>query len=167
MRVRDLNLSDDPKTYTIKVKGGSLKTFQLPDICWDAIKTYWLISDRLSDLRPESGVFTPSARCGISADLDPEAPMSAQMMNKILNRAAENAGIDPSTVTVHGLRHMVARDLNKAGVPLQDIQEFLGHSSPVTTQIYIERLSGPVPSHEATLKEVREQARKIAREATG
>lgn len=167
MRVRDLALDEEPYRYTVRVKGGKLKTFQLPEVCWDAIKAYWVLSGRLRDLRPESGVFTASDRRGIGRDLDPEEPMTPQMMNRILNRAAEDAGVDPSTVTVHGLRHMVARDLSRAGVPIQEIQEFLGHSSPVTTQIYIERLSGPVPSHEATLKKVREQARKIAAEAAG
>jgi integrase len=80
MRVRDLALGAKPRSYTVKTKGNKLQTFELPDICYSALKAYWVASGRLSTLRPEQGVFTridPNARMmGETPDcpLSPESP---------------------------------------------------------------------------------------------
>jgi integrase len=165
LRVKDLQVRREPYSYQVRVKGNRLQRYELPEICWKAISDYWVLSDRLHSLTPESGVFTADVRIGRDKHYG-DAPLSNRMMNKILRRAAKAAGVEGEPgVKIHGLRHMAARDLNRAGVRLQDIQAFLGHASPTTTQIYLGKLSGPAPAHEEVLKAVRAAARDAARAA--
>ena len=165
LRVKDLNTSQEPYSYRVRVKGNRIQQFELPDICWEAIRAYWVMSDRLHKMTPESGVFTADVRVGRSKDYG-DAPLSNRMMNNILSRAAKRAGVQNEPgIKIHALRHMAARDLDRAGVRLQDIQAFLGHSSPTTTQVYLDRLSGPAPAHEDVLTKVRQQAKAVAAKA--
>jgi integrase len=163
LRMKDLDLRSSPKTYRCRVKGGAVKHFELPTICYDALKAYWIASGRLTTLHPEAGVFTSMRDCALMADYDPDKPLSPRMMNKVLRRAAERADIDLSTVRLHGLRHMAAKDLDRAGARLQDIQEFLGHMTPNTTAVYLQKISGPAKAHEEMFMKVRDAAEEMAR----
>uniref|UniRef100_UPI003F498E57 tyrosine-type recombinase/integrase n=1 Tax=Microtetraspora malaysiensis TaxID=161358 RepID=UPI003F498E57 len=57
-------------------------------------------------------------------------------MTTALRRAATAAGVDPKGLTPHTARTTAATALLDEGVPLADVQELLGHASPVTTQRY-------------------------------
>jgi integrase len=167
LRMKDLDLKGTPRTYRCRVKGGALKHFELPVIVYDAMKAYWIASNRLSTLHANAGVFSSSRDCVLTKDLDPDRPLSSRTMNKILRRAAKRADVDLSTIKLHGLRHMAARDLDRAGVRLQDIQDFLGHMNPNTTAVYIKKLSGPAQAHEEKFMKVREAAAEMARNLAG
>jgi site-specific recombinase XerD len=52
-----------------------------------------------------------------------------------LSKLIEQAGI-PKPVGLHSLRHSIATHLLRNGMPLPEIQRFLGHSSLESTQIY-------------------------------
>ncbi len=54
---------------------------------------------------------------------------------RIVKKYAEKAGIKKE-VTPHVLRHTLATTLLRRGVDIRFIQQFLGHSSVATTQIY-------------------------------
>lgn len=161
--VGDLDLKKDPSTYTVRLKGGKIRTFKLPEVCEQAIRAYWIISGRERSLSDDQGVFTEVQGLFTNHDLSTE-PLSPRHYNRIFFNAARHAGLElPKGVNVHSLRHMTARDLNEAGVSLQDIQDILGHASPVTTQIYLHRLNGPPESHEDKLLAARPKARELAR----
>jgi integrase/recombinase XerD len=62
-------------------------------------------------------------------------PLTARNIQKIVARAAKNAGINKK-VSPHTLRHSFATHLLESGTDIRKIQELLGHSNLQTTQIY-------------------------------
>ncbi len=64
-------------------------------------------------------------------------PYSARRIQQILKETAVEAKIT-KRVYPHLLRHSVATMLLERGMPLEQIQKFLGHSKLETTQIYAE-----------------------------
>jgi len=66
---------------------------------------------------------------------DVEGRLTARSIERIVKKYAILAGV-PIFTTPHTLRHSMATDLLNQGVDLRIIQEFLGHRSITSTQIY-------------------------------
>jgi len=66
---------------------------------------------------------------------DAEARLTCRSIERIVKKYAIEAGV-PIFTTPHTLRHSYATDLLSQGVDLRTIQEFLGHRSISSTQIY-------------------------------
>ena len=64
-----------------------------------------------------------------------ERRLTTRSVERIVKKCAILAGI-PIFTTPHTLRHSMATDLLSQGVDLRTIQEFLGHRSITSTQIY-------------------------------
>ena len=62
-------------------------------------------------------------------------PYSPRRLQQIVQETAARAGIT-TRVYPHLLRHSVATTLLERGMPLEQIQQFLGHTKLETTQIY-------------------------------
>jgi integrase/recombinase XerD len=78
------------------------------------------------------------------------AAFSPRRIQQMVKETADLAGIT-KRVTPHLLRHSVATTLLEHGMPLEQIQKFLGHAKIDTTQIYAE-------STTAMIKESYQQA---------
>lgn len=59
---------------------------------------------------------------------------------RILVKATNDSSIEQKHITAHKLRHSIATHLLAQGAPIESIQQFLGHSSLETTQIYVHLL---------------------------
>ena len=66
---------------------------------------------------------------------DAEARLTNRSIERIVKKYAILAGV-PIFTTPHTIRHSYATDLLNQGVDIRTIQEFLGHKSIITTQIY-------------------------------
>ena len=84
----------------------------------------------------------------------PIAPLSRRGISLVVTRACGRAGVPP--VGAHRLRHTLACDMVRAGVPLPEISQVLRHRSLVSTAIYaradvdqLRTLAQPWPSAEA------------------
>jgi len=87
---------------------------------------------------------------------DPRRKLTRQGFDKILHEAALAAGLDPSGVSPHVLRHSFASHMLAHGADLRSLQLLLGHADIATTQIYThvlsERLQRLVEAHHPLAK---------------
>jgi integrase/recombinase XerD len=64
--------------------------------------------------------------------------LSSSFVNRIVKKCARRAGLRWREVHTHTLRHTAAMLRRELGGDLQELQEFLNHSSLAITQIYVQ-----------------------------
>ena len=91
----------------------------------------------LPELTQELRTHLNGRRIGYIFESNRHTKFTPRRIQQIVKETAERAGITKK-VHPHLLRHTVATFLLEKGMPLEQIQKFLGHSKIETTQIYAE-----------------------------
>jgi integrase/recombinase XerD len=91
----------------------------------------------LAELAQELQTHLGDRETGYLFETNRHLPYSPRRIQQIVKTTAEKAKIT-KRVYPHLLRHSVATTLLECGMPIEQIQKFLGHSKLETTQIYAE-----------------------------
>jgi integrase/recombinase XerD len=94
------------------------------------------LQDYVYDHRPELLLNSKSEALFISQRGDRMTGAGLLLRLNVLIRGTENAELMGKEIGLHTLRHSIATHLLKAGMKLESIARFLGHSSLESTQIY-------------------------------
>jgi integrase/recombinase XerD len=116
----------DERLVRVVGKGGKERLVPLGRPAADAVRRYLALGRPHLDRRHRPDLFL-NARGGA---------LTRAGAFLVLRRLAERAGLDPTRVHPHLLRHSFATHLLEGGADLRTIQELLGHSSISTTQTY-------------------------------
>ncbi len=113
-------------TLTVIGKGNKERTVYLNEACQAAISSYLKV-------RPHDGVKDRQALFLSSR----KSRISNRMVQVIVKKQLELAGLDSEKISPHKLRHTAATLMYKHGnVDIRALQQILGHESISTTQIY-------------------------------
>ena len=107
----------------IRGKGGRERLVPVSVTAWQAVKELYACDAWL-----ESPWLFPGR--------DPKRALTRQAFDKILHEAGVRAGLDPTCLSPHVLRHSFATHLLARGADLRALQMLLGHADISTTQIY-------------------------------
>lgn len=144
-------LAGDERTLLIKGKGGRERIVPLNTSAITALKRYLSLG---SDER--DGVTPMVATRWLFPSKSALGHLTRQRFAQELKLAAETAGLDPTRVSPHVLRHAFASHLLDRGADLRAVQQLLGHADISTTEIYThvleERLKRLVHDHHPLAK---------------
>lgn len=134
----------DPAFLIVRGKGGKERLAPVNTAARTAVQAWLAVRDAgKKPEAPDSPWLFPSS--GASGHLTP------RRFAQLLDQAAMQAGIEPSRVSPHVLRHAFATHLLEGGADLRVVQTLLGHADIATTQIYThvatDRLSEVVRSN--------------------
>jgi integrase/recombinase XerD len=101
------------------------------------------LQDYVYDHRPELLLNTKSEALFISQRGDRMTGAGLLLRLNVLIKGTENIELTEKEIGLHTLRHSIATHLLKAGMKLESISRFLGHSSLESTQIYTHLIGQP------------------------
>jgi integrase/recombinase XerD len=116
----------DERLVRVLGKGGKERLVPLGRPAADAVRRYLALGRPHLDRRHRPDLFL-NARGGA---------LTRAGAFLILRRLAEKAGLDPTRVHPHLLRHSFATHLLEGGADLRSVQEMLGHADLGTTELY-------------------------------
>ncbi|MEM6902417.1 MAG: site-specific tyrosine recombinase XerD [Pseudomonadota bacterium] len=142
----------DRRFATIKGKGGKERLVPLGEAAKAALTAYL----------PTRGAFCPAGqkpednRWLFPSPRATAGHLTRQRFGQLVKALAVEAGIEPSRVSPHVLRHAFATHLLDRGADLRVVQQLLGHADITTTQIYThvssQRLKDAVLNHHPLAK---------------
>ena len=116
----------DDRFVRVTGKGGKERVVPIGRHATDAVRRYLSRGRPYLDRRHRPELFL-NAKGG---------PLTRAGAFLILRRLAETAGLDPTRVHPHILRHSFATHLLEGGADLRSVQEMLGHADLSTTELY-------------------------------
>ena len=123
------SLSHEDRIVTVKGKGGKERLVPLGGAARAAIRVWMPLRDKMAkEARKPAPWLFPS--WGVAGHVTRDG------FAKQLRNLAFAAGIDPTRISPHALRHAFATHLLANGADLRSVQQMLGHAGISTTQIY-------------------------------
>jgi integrase len=133
MKAGDLSMEDNRTYYTYRGKGGKRGRRELPQPALDAIQAALAAFGRdMATMAPEEPLWPSSSQ-------NPKGLTSGTFYGN-LQRYFRQAGMKPAGV--HIFRHTAAKLRRDAGESVEDVSQFLDHSSLAVTTVYLRRLEG-------------------------
>ena len=124
-------LARDGRSLIVRGKGGKERLLPLSVPAHDALSAYLPLRAEFAGAGAgiaNRWLFPSKRRKG--------APLTRQRFAQLLKSLAAHAGIAPSRLSPHILRHAFASHLLENGADLRAVQQLLGHADISTTQIY-------------------------------
>ena len=141
-------LNHTSETLLISGKGGKERLVPLTSSAMNAIAAYERVRiDFLKGNNTSKFLFPSRSKQGY---------LTRRRLGQLLKELAIQAGLDPTIISPHILRHAFASHLLNRGADLRSLQKMLGHSDISTTQIYThvqkERLHAVISSYHPMAK---------------
>lgn len=111
----------------IKGKGGKYRDIYISDKLLLTLKEY-----KLSRVQP----FSSNTKALFVGE---RGPITRQTAHTMIKKYAKLAGIEEKKAHVHNLRHLFGLRLAAKGVPIEEIAEYMGHTSIEVTRIYLRK----------------------------
>lgn len=126
---------NDIITLTTKVKGGEYLNREVSDPSVKAaLLDYLTSSDRLTEMAPNSPLWTAHDRTGLFTG----KPLTGHALAHNLKRYATLAGL--GDIHLHQTRHTYARIVAEETGSIIETQDALGHKNAATTRVYVQRI---------------------------
>ncbi|MDE0388516.1 MAG: site-specific tyrosine recombinase XerD [Rhodospirillales bacterium] len=121
-------VSAETQSLLVRGKGDKERLVPLGVPARRALDAYLAVRDRhLADGAPSRWLFPSRGESG---------HLTRHRLAQMLKALAQAAGIEPSRVSPHALRHAFASHLLAHGADLRAVQKMLGHADIATTEIY-------------------------------
>lgn len=131
LRTAQTNRRDD--CLMIKGKGGSERLIPLTPPAVDALNVWTKIREQTAPLKPDAAARAKPFLFPSGSQL---GHLTRERFAQLLKDLARDAGLQPSRISPHVLRHAFATHLLEGGADLRAVQTLLGHADISTTQIY-------------------------------
>ena len=116
----------NPQMIRVSGKGGKERLAPLSDRAREAIRTYLPLRDAAKD-KDSAYLFPSRGKLG---------HLTRERFYQMIRELALQAGLDPSGISPHAMRHAFATHMLANGADLRVIQTLLGHADIATTEIY-------------------------------
>ncbi len=123
----------DPRMILVRGKGGKERMVPLSAPAREAVADWLLRRDRAEELERQQG--RPASKF-LFPGRGAAGHLTRNHFYILIKDIAVLAGVSPSKVTPHTLRHAFATHLLQGGADLRVIQTLLGHADVATTEIY-------------------------------
>lgn len=132
----------DPQLLLIRGKGGKERMVPLGPPARRALQGWLAIRDNAPEGSPLGKLVAGQGAKWLFPAASAEGHMTRQAFHGLVGQIAAAAGIDPSRVSPHVIRHAFATHLLEGGADLRAIQTLLGHADLGTTEIYTHVMDG-------------------------
>ena len=134
LRIGDLRAQEDGRTFRFREKNGKQREIPVRGDLDDWIEEY-MLAGAITEDPPEAPLWRNAfPRTGRLTT----RPVTSHGVQEMLKRRLSAAGL-PTHLTPHSFRVMVVTALLAQNVPVEEVQQLVGHSHPSTTQLYDRR----------------------------